>query len=83
MSENGAEKVSEEFSIGKIILKTSLIFTLIFFLLVLLTFNIMALFFPGFVSDISKSLGMNDISAEFAIGNYNKTKGYKELAIAV
>jgi|GEM_PF-4013937 len=83
MHENEAAKLAEEFNIAKTILKTAFTFVLIFILIVILVFNVLALFFPGFVSDISKDLGMNGIAAEFSIGNYNKTKGQEDLALAV
>jgi len=78
-----AKEKPEDISVSKIVLKTALVFTVIFLLIVLLAFNIAALFFPGFVSNLSSDLGMPKISADFAVGNYEKTKDINDLGLAV
>ena len=76
-------KAKEEVDVSKVVFKTALITVLIFLLVVLLSFCIIALASPKTVSDSSYKIGAMRISARFAAAQYERSKDINDLGVAV
>lgn len=84
-SEGIFEKEHEikEFSVSKTVLKTGLLTALVFLLVLIFAFTVTAFISPKFVSDLSLKAGAQNLSARFAIAQYERTKNINDLATAV